>query len=148
MRCVDARARARNAPRFSGFAAQMAIANERGLQWSSTQSARRVATSAGEPEQKTAGGGSAGGGGSDAYNEAEGDDSVLETDHMTGARVPAPQARLSTVKGHLRRMHGVLNAVLKTQFLLGGSMEIVSSTSACMVQDVLRDVAQVRALCC
>jgi hypothetical protein len=58
----------------------------------------------------------------------------------TGAT--AAHLDLSTVKGHLRRMHGVLDAVLKSQMLQGGVQMLHKSHVG--VQDVLRDVAQVR----
>lgn len=58
----------------------------------------------------------------------------------TGAA--AAHLDLSTVKGHLRRMHGVLDAVLKSQMLQGGVQML--HKSPVVVQNVLRDVAQVR----
>ena len=52
---------------------------------------------------------------------------------------------LATVKGHLRRMHKVLNAVLKSQMALAAAAAgSVPMRRTLVVQEVLRDVAQVR----
>ena len=64
----------------------------------------------------------------------------------SAASMIVSHAHLATVHENLHRMRVVLNALLKTQLLLGSAKDHVASRSAVMVQEVLRDVAQVR--CC
>ncbi len=64
----------------------------------------------------------------------------------SAASIIVSHAHLATVHESLHRMRVVLNALLKTQLLLGSAKDHVASRSAVMVQEALRDVAQVR--CC
>ncbi len=90
------------------------------------------------------GGGASGGSGSWTYGQGHGSDDAADTDALSEGTDSVSHAHLAVVKGHLRRMHVVLNAVLKTQLLLGGAAAEQARMTVVLVQDLLRDVAQVR----